>query len=98
MPINGSEFLDNPWETIFSEYTEVLGMGFYLVPITFIAVALFIKTKDMVVTSAWLMGSCSILAGANLFIDFPEMALLYLIVAAIGLIGMIIGIFFMRSP
>jgi len=96
MPINGSELIDNPWETIFSPFTDLFGAGFYLIPLTFIAIALYVKTRDLVVVSAFMLASGTLFASASIFADYPEMAFVYLIFTAIGLIGMIVGIFFPR--
>ena len=97
MPINGTELINNPFDTIFSPFTDVLGQGFWLAPLTFIAIALYIKTRDVVVVSAWMLGSGTLFSSALIFADFPEMAFVYLIFTTIGLIGMIVGIFFPKE-
>lgn len=97
MPINGSELVSDPWGTIFSPFTDLLGTGFWLIPLTFIAVALYIKSRDVVVTSLFLLGSSLILSGGNIFAGYPEMAFVYLIFSALGIVGVVLGVFFMRK-
>jgi len=43
--VNGTELLDDPFNTVFSPFTDLLGSAFWLVPISIIAAALFMKTK-----------------------------------------------------
>ena len=97
MPINGSELVSDPWGTIFSPFTDLLGTGFWLIPLTFIAIALFVKTRDVVVASLFILASGVMLSGGNIFAGYPEMAFAYLIFAALGIVGLVLGIFFMRK-
>lgn len=97
MALNGSEFIDAPLETIFSPFTDLLGTGFYLIPLTFIVIALYIKTRDVVVASAFMMASGVLLSSGAIFADYPEMAFVYLIFTVLGIVGIVLGIFFMRK-
>jgi len=92
MAFNGSELLDQPWETIFSVFTDIIGYGFYLVPISFIAVALYIKTKTVAVSGMWLMAT-TILVGSAIFNEYPVMSYIYFIIAAFSLTGVIISVY-----
>jgi len=97
MPINGSELIDNPMDTIFSPYIDLLGGSFWLFPLTFIAIALYIKTRDVVIVSAFMIASGLLLSGGSMFSSYPEVALGYLIFTGLGFVGLILGIFFMRK-
>lgn len=90
--INGSEILDNPWDTWFSPFTDIFGYSFFLVPIGFIALALYIKTRNVTVVSIWLMGS-SLLMGTGIFSSYPEMGFVYYLFAILGLVGVIVSIY-----
>jgi len=97
MAVNGSELIDAPWTTIFSPFTDLLGTGFYLIPLTFIVIALYVKTRDVVVVSAFMIASGMLLGSGLIFANYPEMALVYWLIAGLGLIGLIVGIFFTKK-
>ena len=97
MAVNGSELIDNPFDTVFSPFTDLLGPSFWLIPITFIAIALYVKTKDVVIVSAFLLGSSVLLSAGSMFTGYPEMGLVYMIFAGLGIIGVIAGIFFTKK-
>jgi len=90
--VNGSEILDKPWDTFFSQFTDLFGYSFFLVPIGFIALALYLKTKNVTAVSVWLMGSC-FLMGTGIFSSYPEMGFVYYLFAVLGLVGVIVSIY-----
>lgn len=94
--VNGSELLDNPFDTIMGTFTDIMGGAFWLIPIGVIAVALFIKTRSITVSSIWLMASCAIV-GTGVFVDYPEMGFVYYIFTIIGLVMSIVSIFFIKE-
>ena len=94
MAVNGSEWFDNPWTTTFSPFTDLLGSGFWLIPLTFITIVIFIKSRNPVTTSAFMLASGLLLASGNIFSEYPEMSYAYFVFAALGLIGLILGIYF----
>ena len=97
MALNGTELINAPWETILSPFTNLLGSGFYLFPVSFIALALYVKTHDSMLSSAWLLISGVLLAGGSIFTGFTEMSIIYTIIVAIGVTGIVINVFFMRK-
>jgi len=97
MAINGTDLLNDPWGTTFSPFTDILGTGFWLIPISFIALALYVKTRDTTVASVWLLASTLILGSGNLFTGQPEMAFIFFIFTTMGIIGVIVSIYFMRK-
>lgn len=97
MPVNGSTLINNPWTTIFSPFTDLLGTGFYLLPITFIALALYVKTRNPVLVSSFVIASGLLLSGGSIFADYPEIVPVYAILVALGFVGLIMGLFFMRK-
>jgi len=96
MPLNATELIENPFTVIFSPYTDLLSSSFWLFPLTFICIALYMKTRNVTMVSAFMIGSGAIL-GTAMFTNYPEMAMVYYLFAAIGLIGVILGIYFMRK-
>ena len=97
MAVNASELVYSPWTTVFSPFVDLLGTGFYLIPVSFIAVALYIKTKDLMVSSVWLIASGLLLSGGGIFAGYWEMSSLYVLVCALGVTGTVMSIFFMRK-
>jgi len=96
MTVNGTQLINNPWDTIFSPFTGLFGQGFWLFPITFIAVALFIKTRDPTITGLFMTAS-GLLFGSAMFTNYPEMGAAYFLFATIGIISSILGIYFMKQ-
>ena len=97
MPLNGSDLTNAPLDTMVSPFTDILGSAFWLVPIGFIAVALYIKTHDFTASSVWLMVSTAVLGTSNLFVDNPEMSFLFYVLTIIGFAGTIASIYFMKN-
>ena len=100
MAINGSELVNHPWNTTFSPYTDLFqnlageGTFFYLIPFTFVTIALFVKTRDPALTSAWMLGSGTLLAGGSIFTGAINMGMAFTVFAAIGIAGLFISIFY----
>lgn len=92
MPLNGSELISQPWHTIFSPFTELFGTGFYLIPLSFLAVALYVKTHDYTVVSMFILASGSLFSTGGIFIGMGGMAFAYLLFAALGFIGLILSL------
>ena len=92
MALNGSELLDKPIETIMSPYTDLLGGAFWLVPVSVIAAALFVKTRSITMVGAWLLGCGMLLSTAGIFAGFPGVLDFYLAVVVMGVISIIVGI------
>jgi len=97
MALNGTDLINHPWNTTFKAYTDLLGSAFWLIPVSFIAVALFIKTRNPVLVSAYMLGSGLLLSSGNIFLGHPEMAFVYMVFTALGLVGLIVSIFFMKK-
>jgi len=95
--INGSDLIDSPWTTTFSVFTDLLGNGFYLVPISVLALALYIRTRNPVVSSVFMMGSGLLLSSGSMFMDYPEMVKVYVAFTAVGLVGSILSVLFMNK-
>lgn len=92
MPINGTDFLADPIGTITSPYADILGSGWWLIPFTFIGIAIYLKTKSTVAVSAYLIAVGVFMSGGNIFQGYPEMSILYAVIAALGIVGVIVSI------
>jgi len=97
MPFNGTDLINDPMDTVASPFTDLLGSAFWLLPVGFIAVALYIKTRNFTASSIWILGACAMLGTSNLFVDNPEMSFLYYVLAIIGFTGTVASIYFMKK-
>jgi len=95
--INGTDFVSNPWITTFSPFTDLLGNGFFLIPVSFIGLALYIKTRNPVLVSAYLIAAGLLLSSGSMFVDYPEMAIVYTVFTVLSLIGLVLSLYFMRK-
>ena len=95
LEINGTDLLNNPFTTIFSPFINLLGSGFFLIPISFITMALYVKTRNLVTVSAFMIASGSLLTGVSMFSTYPEMgSYVYPIFTGIGVASLVLGFIF----
>lgn len=102
MALNGTELMNDPWGTIFSPFTnffnDVIGNGqvFYLFPLVILTMGVQIKTQKPIMTSMFMIGSGALLSGGSLFWGATNMAMVFLIFAAMGLVGLFLSLIFQR--
>ena len=96
MVINGSDLINQPWNTTFSPYIALFGQGWILIPVSFIAAALFIKTRDPILLSVYMIITGILMAGASvsLFDTFPLAIIPYLLFTVIGIAVLFHGVFY----
>ena len=99
--INGSEFLQNPWNVSFSPWTELfsrfVGNGniFFLFPLIIITIGLWIKSEhNGPLVAVFMMGSGALLSVGTLSMGLPDLPILFGIFAAFGLVPLFSSIFF----
>jgi len=90
--INGTQLIEDPINTIFSPFTDLLGSSFWLIPISVIAAALYVRTRNISVVGAWLLGAGMLMSTGNIFAGYPVMLDFYLILSVIGVVSIILGI------
>ena len=95
--LNGSELVDDPFNTIFSPFTDLLGSAFWLIPIGIIAAALYVRTRNITVVGAWLLGAGMLMSTANIFSGYPMILDFYMFVVVIGVVSIILGILLERK-
>lgn len=101
--INGTDFINNPWNTTFKCFTDLFdqtlgnGMVFFLIPLIALTIGIQIKTRNIMITSLFMISSGALLASGSLFTNAGHMAIIFTIFAAIGFVGMIAGIIFQRG-
>lgn len=102
MAVNGSEFINDPFNTSFSPFTEFFeglglnGMLFFLFPLMIIVLAVYIKTDDPVVASMSMIVSGLLLGSGGIFVGSGDVALVFYIFAALGVAGVLLSVFFQR--
>jgi hypothetical protein len=94
MPLNGTELIEHPIDTIMSPYTGLIGSWFWLIPISIIAAALYRKTKSITAVGAWLMGAGAFMSGTDWAFGMVQFIDFYIALIVIGFITVIIGIVF----
>jgi len=95
MVLNGSDLLNQPWNTTFSPYIVLLGQGWLLIPVSFIAAALFMKTRDPVLLAMFMIVSGAFLTAGGLFTSFGSSAVFaYVIFTVIGIAVMFYNVFY----
>lgn len=89
---NASKIVETPWNTIFSPFSDILGGSFWIIPIGFIALALYIKTHNVTAVGMWLLTSCA-LVGSGVFVQYPAMSFVYYLIAVLGMVSAVVSIY-----
>ena len=92
--INGSDLVNQSWNTTFSPYIHLFGQGWFIIPLSFISAALFMKTRDAVVLSMFMIMSGGLLGVGTLFAGFPEASLIYGLFASMGIAVLFYNLFY----
>jgi len=92
MSFNGSDLISNPWDSFFSVFGDILGVSWYLIPISFIAIAIYIKTRTVAAAGMWLMASC-LMIGSAIFVEHPEMSFVYYLFTVISFVGVVVSVY-----
>lgn len=92
--INGSDIINQPWNTTFMPFIRILGQGWVLVPLAAIGAALFVKTRDTAIISVYLIIIGALVGSASLWGGFTETALLFFVMAAVGIAVLMYNVFY----
>ena len=92
--INGSDLISQPWNTTFSPYIALFGQGWMIIPVSFIAAALFMKTRDPVILSMYMIISGALLTAGGLFTGFASGTFIYTLFTVLGIAVMFYNVFF----
>lgn len=93
MAVNVTEFMTNPWGNTFAVFTDLLGTPFYLIPITVVAAALWMKTKDPAMVSLYMITTGGLLLSGSLFVGVMDMVMFYGVFTAVGIGSLFIELF-----
>lgn len=92
MSFNGSELIDNPFNEFSSVFTDIIGLSFFLIPISFIAIAIYIKTRTVAASGVWLIAS-TLMVGTAIFTEYPAVGFIYYLFTVISFVGVIVSIY-----
>ena len=97
---NWSQWYTNPFMNTLKPFTDLLGYGFFLIPITMIGAALWQQKKDPVAITLYFTASFTILSGtsgaAAIWGVNQPIIPLYLVLAAAGWTALIVQTIFLR--
>jgi len=93
-PPNGSQLVNQPWNTTFSPYIHLFGQGWILIPISFIGAVIFLRTRDPVVFGVYAILTGGLFGFATLFAGFPEAAFIYYLFSGLGIAVLLYTMFF----
>lgn len=94
LAINGSDLIDQPWNTTFMPFIRLLGQGWVIVPLGFIGAALFVKTRDTALIALYLIMIGAFIGIASIWGGFTEAALMFFVMAAIGVAVLMYNVFY----
>lgn len=92
--LNGSDLINQPWNTTFFPYIRLLGQGWIIIPFAFIGGALFMKTKDTALLALYLLCIGAFIGTASIWAGFMGAALLFFIMAALGIAVLMYNVFY----
>jgi len=92
--INGSDLINQFYNTTFSSFIRVLGQGWIIVPFSFIGAALFVKTRDTALLSIYLIMIGAFIGAGSAWAGFLGAAVLFFVMAAIGIAALIYNVFY----
>ena len=103
MAFNASEIVTEPFNTTFSPFTDLFeGMlpgtaaAFFLLPLSIITIALFVKTRDPVMVSMFMMASGALASAGSIFVGAIGMVPVFVIFSALGVTALFVSLFFKR--
>ena len=92
--INGSDLINQPYNTTFFTYMRVLGQGWIILPFAFIGGALYMKTRDTALISIYMISIGAFIGAGSAWAGFTGAALLFFIMAALGIATLMYNVFY----
>jgi len=99
MAVNGSDFINDPFNTTYSPWTDlfadITGFGqlFWLMPLVALTIGVYVKTEDATTTSMFMLVSGALLGSGHIFLGSADIALAFYAFATMGAVGAIISVF-----
>ena len=96
MAFNASELLSDPIAYSLTVFIDLLGTGFYLIPVSVIAGALFLQKRDPAIVSLYMITSGALLGTGSIFAGYGQMAMFYIFFAAVGIGSLFMSLYYKR--
>ena len=103
MAVNGSEFVDQPFNTSYGPWTDlfgsILGNGnvFFLVPVIVLTYGVYLKTESPIMASLFMITSGSLLGSGSIFVGAHDLAIAFTVFTAFGFVALFASILFMKK-
>lgn len=104
MAVNGTRLIDQPFNTTYSAWTDLFenltgySMAFWFIPLIGLTLGVYIKTRDPVMTSAFMIVSGSIMSGGSyIFLRQYNMYLVFVVFTALGITSMFVTLLLQRK-
>jgi hypothetical protein len=94
MAFNGSDLINEPFNTTFQAYTHFFGMAFFIIPIAFIGAALFLKTRDTALLAAYFIISSAFLMVGSAFVGDEQASVIFALITAISIGTLMYSVFY----
>lgn len=91
---NGSDIVNQPYNTTFFPFIRALGPGWIIVPFAFIGAALFVKTRDTALISIYMICIGAFVGAGSAWAGFTGAALLFFVMAALGIAVLMYNVFY----
>ena len=92
--MNGSDLINQPWNTTFSPYINLFGQGWIIIPFAFIGAALFVKTRDTALTAVYMLVIGGFMTAGTAWAGWMSAASLFIIMAAMGFAALMYNVFY----
>lgn len=103
MAVNGSEFINNPFNTTYSPWTDLFetlvgnGQVFWLIPLVILTLGVYVKTDNPIMTTAFMVAGGSLFSAGSVWTGAIEMASIFVIFTALGITGMFVSLLLQRG-
>jgi len=92
--INGSDLINQPYNTTFMTFIRALTQGWIILPFAFIGGALFVKTRDTALVSVYLIVAGAFIGAGSMWYGYTGAAGLFFILAAVGIAALMYNVFY----
>lgn len=93
---NWSLLPSQPFETCLKIFTDLLGNGFFIIPIAVIGGALFRQKKDPTIVAMYFISSFALLGAGAIIGGNPELGKIFLLLTAACLTAVITAFLFLK--
>jgi hypothetical protein len=93
---NGSDLINSPFATMLKVFTDLLGNGFFIIPVAVIGAALFRQKKDVAIVSIYFISTFALLGAGALIGGNATLGKMFLLLAGATLTAVIVSFMFLK--